>query len=125
VRRHRATCMADTWYRALSIIADYAPAAYWCMSNGAEFWWTPSHSHLGQDRFTGEPFGYEEIVSVSVFDSVRMGNKVLTCNWQALREQLLDTCGLNIAELRDVSCPPATPPNSVLLVTAPHDGVWS
>lgn len=109
--------MADAWYKALSIIADHCPAAYWRMPNGAEFWWMPGHSQLGPDRFTEQPFGYDEIESVTVFDLVRMGTEVLACGWRSLREQLLGIRSLRVEELQDVRCPPAAPPNQALRLT--------
>jgi hypothetical protein len=87
------------------------------MSNGAAFWWTPGRSQLGPDRFAGEPFGYDEIVSVTVLDSVRVGREVICCDWPSLRNRLLAVRGLRVEELRDVHRPPATPPNQALHLT--------
>lgn len=95
--------------------------ASWQMSNGAEFWWAPGRSQLGRDRFAAEPFGYDEIVSVMVFDSVRAGRELPAPDWASLREQLLRVGGLCAEELRDVRRLPATPPNQALRLTRRHD----
>ena len=110
--------MGGAWYNALCIIADHGPAAYWKMSNGAEFWWTPDRAQLGPDRFMGQPFGYDEIDSVTVFESVRIGKDLVACDWSSLRDQLIGVSGLRIEELRDVRRPPAVPPNEALHLTA-------
>ena len=106
--------MVEAWYEALCIVADHGPMAHWQMSNGAAFWWTPGQSQLGPDRFAEEPFGYDEIVSVTVFDSVQVGREVLACDWPSLRGRLL-----GVEELRDVRRPPASPPNQALHLTRP------
>ena len=109
--------MAEAWYEALGIVADHGPMAYWRMANGAAFWWTPGRPQLGPDRFAEGPFGYEEIVSVLVFDAVRLGREVIACDWPSLRGQLLGVRGLRVEERRDVRCPPASPPNRALHLT--------
>jgi hypothetical protein len=109
--------VVEVWREALGIIADHGPMTWWVMSNGAVFWWTPGRSQLGADRFTEEPFGYDEIVSVTVFDVVRAGREVLDCDWPSLRGQLLGVRGLRVEELRDVRRPPASPPNQALHLT--------
>ena len=108
----------QAWREALGIVADYAPMAYWQLSNGATFWWTPGRPQLGPDRFAEEPFRYDEIVSVTVFDSVRMSREVVACDWPSLRGLLLGVRGLRVEELRDVRRPPASPPNQALHLTA-------
>ncbi|HEY7154670.1 MAG TPA: hypothetical protein VH575_11980 [Gemmataceae bacterium] len=110
--------VSHVWYAALSIIADFSPMTYWQMSNGAEFWWTlSSRNQLCDERFVEEPFSYAEIVSVCVVSDVRFGEEVLSCDWLALRQSLLNVPGLRVQEMRDVKIPPASPPNQALRLT--------
>ena len=110
--------MSEVWYAALCAIADHNPAVFWRMANGASFWWMPDRSQLGLDRFSSAPFTYTEIVSITVFDTVPIQPGGWNCDWQSLRGQLLGVVGLKVEELRDVSCPPATPPNQAMRLTA-------
>jgi hypothetical protein len=109
---------SEVWYAALSIIADYAPMTYWRMSHGAEFWRPTSRAELLEDRFAEWPFSYTEIVSVCVVSEVRIRQEVLSCDWPALRRSLLNVPGLRVEELRDLTIPPASPPNEALRLTA-------
>jgi hypothetical protein len=115
--------VADAWYEALCVIADHRPAAFWQLSDGAAFWWMPDRSRLGPDRFTAEPFTYAEVVSITLFDAVRMGHEVFACDWPSLRSRLLGLRGLRVEELRDVRLPPATPPNRAMRLTRPATSV--
>src|SRR5947209_2866529 len=111
--------VSEVWRAALSIIADLSPQTYWRMSNGAEFWWTlTSRAQLLDDRFAEEAYYYAEIVSVSVFNDVRYGHKLLSCDWPTLRQRLLSIEGLQVEELCDVTIQNASPPNQVLRLTA-------
>jgi hypothetical protein len=109
--------LEETWHATLCVIVDHNPATFWCMSNGAVFWWMPDRSQLGRDRFNTEPFTYAEIVSVTVFDTLPMGPGGWLCNWDSLRNGLLGIVGLRVEELRDVHCPPACPPNKAMRLT--------
>jgi hypothetical protein len=88
------------------------------MSNGATFWWMPDRAQLGEDGFTTELFSYAEIVSITVFERLRLGGEELCCDWDSLRRQLQQIKDLQIKELKDVRCPPAVPPNQALFLTA-------
>lgn len=106
--------MAEPWYQALCIIADHEPFAFWHLTYGAAFWWTPDRAELGPEGFTKQPFTYAEIDSIVVFDKVRIGKEVLACDWLSLRSQLLRLPGLTFEELRDYACGPSRPPNQAL-----------
>jgi hypothetical protein len=108
--------VVEAWYKALCIVADHGPMAYWHMPNGAEFWWTPGRSQLCPERLAA-PFRCDDIVSVTVFDAVRVGREVLVCDWPSLRVRSLAVGGLWTTELRGVRCPPASPPNQALCLT--------
>lgn len=111
---------ARVWHATLSVIADYSPMTHWRMSNGAAFWWTLiSRDQLLDDRFAEQPFCYAEIVSVCVFNEVRLGKEIVTCDWRGLRLRLLNIPGLRLEEMRDVTLAPASPPNEALFLTAP------
>ncbi len=106
---------SEVWHAALSIIADYSPMAYWWMSNGAVFGWIlTNRAQLLQDRFSEQPFEYTEIDSVCVFKEIRLGQEIVSCDWPALRNRLMEIPGLRVEELRDVIIPPASVPNQVL-----------
>src|SRR5690348_6665287 len=95
--------ISKTWHAALSIIADFSPMTYWKMSNGAVFWWNlTNRDQLLEDRFSEQPFSYSEIVSVCVVSEVRFKQEVLSCDWPALRQSLLNVPGLSVEELQDV-----------------------
>ena len=107
----------EPWYEALCILADHQPAAFWEMTYGATFWWTPGRSQLAPDGFTEQPFTYAEIGSVTVFDRVPVGAGDVVGDWELLRRQLAGVWGLKVEESRDVSLPPAIPPNHALRLT--------
>jgi hypothetical protein len=109
---------SEVWHAALCIIADYSPMTRWRMSNGAVFWSIlTSRDQLDDDRFREQPFSYAEIVSVCVVSEVRFRQEVLSCDWPALRDKLLSVPGLSVEERRDVTMPPASPPNEALHLT--------
>jgi hypothetical protein len=111
--------VSQVWHTALSIIADFSPMTYWQMSNGAAFWWTlTNRAQLRDERFAEEPFFFAEIVSVYLVSEVHLHEELLTCDWPALRQSLLNVPGLRVQEMRDFKVPPASPPNKALHLTA-------
>jgi hypothetical protein len=109
---------SDVWLAALRIIADYSPMTWWQTSNGAVFWMTlTSRNQLDEDCFSETPFSYAEIVSVCVVSEVRFRQEVLSRDWPALKQKLLSVPGLSVEERRDLTIPPASPPNEALRLT--------
>jgi hypothetical protein len=107
----------ETWYIALSLVADEALPLFWRLSYGASFWWMPGRAELLPDGFTDQPFTYGEVTSVMLFDTVRCADRVFACDLTSMARRLSGVTGLLVTELKDISCPPAKPPNRALKLT--------
>jgi len=107
----------EVWFTALSLLADEALPLYWRLSYGAVFWWTPGRSELLPTGFATQPFAYEEVTSVTLFDAFRFGKEVITCDLPSMAVRLGAVAGLLVTELQDVSCPPIKPPSRALQLT--------
>ena len=91
-----------TWLEALTIIAGLRVPAFWCMSNGATFWWMLDQSQLGADRFLSEPFTYSEITSITIFNRANLNGWTPECDLEQLRPVLLSIKGLAVDSLCDL-----------------------
>ncbi len=111
--------METDWYAALAVIVDYQPMAYWRMTNGAAFVWTPSGRHeLLADRFDEQPFRYAEIESLTVYREARAGREVWGCDWLRLCEALACVRGIRLSPLVEVRPWPSSPPTDALVLVA-------
>ena len=106
------------WYSALLVIARLRPMAYWRMTYGAEFWWSPGEGELLADRFATQPFGYSDIERVTVYHECQFGKEVFGCDWAAVKCGLTSAEGIRIVPLEGVRPWPSSPPTEALELSA-------
>ena len=113
----REQTVNEAWYTSLSLLADEALPLFWRLSYGASFWWTPARAELLPNGFATQPFTYEEVASVTLFDTVHFGVESVTCDLTLIAHQLSGVAGLLLTKLNNVTCPPVKPTNQALQLT--------